>query len=110
MQEEGPAEGVVGVEVAEEDDIDRVQLDARAAQVWQYGGRRFHQQVVVNDKAVPVAAGRIEIPCSQKGEVNDTQSVSVTRLRGPAGDSETHYHDLLAGHRGPRLPRLSAGR
>ena len=60
LQQEGPAEAVVGVEVRHDDHLHVLNRESTAAQVRQRGRRGLHQHVLVQDEAVPVAPRRGE--------------------------------------------------
>ena len=67
-EEEGPAEGVVGVEVRDHHDVEALGRQGAAAQVGERRGRGLHQHGAVDHEAVPVAARGEEVPRAQERE------------------------------------------
>ena len=65
----GKAEGVVAVEVGEEDDVDRARVDAEPVKVRQQRRATVEQDVPVDDDPGVVPLERERRPRSQEGEL-----------------------------------------
>ena len=91
LQQEGPSEAVVGVEVGDHNHLDGLHGDAAAAQVRQCGRRGLHQDRLVHDEAVPVPAqGGEEVARPQEGP---------TRSPGVGQGEQRRHQDRVALHR-----------
>ena len=87
LQEEGPPEAMVRVEMRDDDHLHGLERDPAAAQVRQRGRRRLHQDRLVHDEAVPVAAqGGEEVARPQEGQLgHDITGCRPGRAAPPPG-------------------------
>ena len=67
-QDERPAEGVIGVEMADEDDVDIVELLAGHVQIPQHAGRRLDENALADQEVAPISSSSMETSRPQKGE------------------------------------------
>lgn len=84
QEEKRPPEGVVGVEMGNDDDFKLGCTKAAAPEVRQHRRGRLNEDSAVDDKAVPIPLRREEVACTEERDPTHLQTSPVIDLgRGP---------------------------
>ena len=90
LQEEGPPEAMVGMEVRDDDDLDVLHRKSAAPQVGQRRRAGLDQDGGVHDEAVPVATRRgQEVAGPEKGQLGHRVSANERKAATSSGSPTT---------------------